>query len=145
MEQQRIAEPAPEPDNGQSWRPDGVPFPDGTPHAGTDRYVAVDRLDEDVATLIVAPWPVVDPPTGPLTALPGAARPPRRRPAGSRSCRAPSGRPRSWTPRRCRRASTASVAPAAAAASSPDPSVSGTSSGSAAIGWIPPSGRRSST
>src|SRR4029078_9546081 len=74
MEQQRIAEPAPEPDNGQSWRPDGVPFPDGTPHAGTDRYVDVDRLDADVATLIVSPWPVVDPQTGRLAFLPGDER-----------------------------------------------------------------------
>src|SRR4029079_13875176 len=74
MEQQRIAEPAPEPDNGQSWRPDGVPFPDGTPDAGPDRYVGADRLDEDVATLIVAPWPVVDPQTGRLAFLPDDAR-----------------------------------------------------------------------
>jgi len=74
MEHQRIAEPAPEPDAGQSWRPDGVPFPDDTPHAGTDRYVAVDRLDEDVATLIVAPWPVVDPRTGRLAFLPDDER-----------------------------------------------------------------------
>src|SRR4029079_4483262 len=74
MDHQRIAEPAPEPDNGQSWRPDGVPFPDGTPHAGTDRYVAVHRLDEDRAPLIVAPWPVVDPQTGRLAFLPGDER-----------------------------------------------------------------------
>jgi hypothetical protein len=56
------------------WRPVGVPFPDDAPQAATDRYVAVDRVDEDVATLIVAPWPVVDPRTGRLAFLPDDAR-----------------------------------------------------------------------
>src|SRR4029077_504352 len=122
MELQRIAEPAPEPPAGESWRPDGVPFPDDTPRAGTDRYVAVDRLDEDGATLIVAPWPVVDPRTRRLSFLPDDARPSRRPPAASRSPPATNGRPRSWPSPRSRRASTASAALAAAAASSPDPS-----------------------
>jgi len=74
MEQQRIAEPSPEPESGGPWRPDGVPFPDDAPQAATDRYVAVDRVDEDVATLVVAPWPVVDPQTGRLAFLPDDAR-----------------------------------------------------------------------
>src|SRR5262245_56058936 len=69
MYDQRIAEPTPAPETGDPWRPEGVPFPDGSPDTAADRYVAVDRLDEEIATLIVAPWPVIDPETGRLAFL----------------------------------------------------------------------------
>jgi hypothetical protein len=74
MYEQRVAEPEPNPQAGATWRPDGVPFPDDAPDPVADRYVAIDRLDEDAATLIVAPWPVVDPETGRLAFLPDDAR-----------------------------------------------------------------------
>jgi hypothetical protein len=66
MYDQRIAEPAAEPRTGRAWRPDGVPFGRDEPDTATDRYIAVDRLDDNVATLDVAPWPTVDPSTGRL-------------------------------------------------------------------------------
>jgi hypothetical protein len=92
---------------GQSWRPDGVP---SRRHPRRYRSLRCRRPpDEDVATLIVAPWPVIDPQTGRLAFLPDDER-----------------TTAVVDIRRCRRASTASAAPATAAASSPDPSASAT-------------------
>jgi hypothetical protein len=49
------------------WRPAEGPFAEGgrAPAAG-DRYVAIDRIDDGVVTLAVAPWPTVEPGTGRL-------------------------------------------------------------------------------
>ena len=67
MYDQRIAEPAPERAGATAWRPDVVPFDADAPDPAQDRYVAVDRIDEDVATIVVARWPSVDQATGRLT------------------------------------------------------------------------------
>ena len=73
MYEQRIPEPAPEREAGTLWRPEGVPFR-GVAPAAADRYVAIDRIDDGVATLDVAPWPIVDPGTGRLSFVPAADR-----------------------------------------------------------------------
>ena len=73
MYEQRIPEPAPEREAGVAWHPDGVPFRGVDPAAG-DWYVAIDRIDDGVATLDVAPWPIVDPGTGRLSFEPVADR-----------------------------------------------------------------------
>lgn len=74
MYDQRIPEPAPEGAAGEAWRPEGVPFDADAPEAAIDRYVAIDRIDEGVATLDVAPWPAVDPATGRLSFHPAEDR-----------------------------------------------------------------------
>ena len=74
MYDQRIPEPARDEEAGIPWRPDGVPFDDDAPDPTLDHYVAIDRIDAAVATLDVAPWPIVDPATGRLRFEPAEAR-----------------------------------------------------------------------
>jgi hypothetical protein len=74
MFEQREPEPAASaarPARGHAWRPAATPLESGDPEPTTaDRYVAIDRIDDDVVTLAVAPWPIVDPDTGRLLFLP---------------------------------------------------------------------------
>lgn len=68
-EQRRPERPAATPTDAdrRPWRPAESPLADGGREpAPDDRYVAIDRIDDDVVTLAVAPWPTVEPATGRL-------------------------------------------------------------------------------
>jgi hypothetical protein len=67
MYEQRVPEPPATTGRGRLWRPEETPLArqDQPPHE-SDRYVVVDRIDGDVVTLAVAPWPAIDPATGRL-------------------------------------------------------------------------------
>jgi hypothetical protein len=75
MFEQRAPEPPARPVRGHPWRPAATLLEAGDPEPiESDRYVAIDRIDDDVATLAVAPWPIVDPDTGRLLFLPREQR-----------------------------------------------------------------------
>jgi len=67
MYEQRVPEPPSAESRGRLWRPVQTPLAsrEQAP-AETDRYVVIDRIDDDVVTLAVAPWPTIDPDTGRL-------------------------------------------------------------------------------
>jgi hypothetical protein len=69
MYEQRTAEPpaAFEREPHRAWQPPAMPVAPDFALDGTERYVAVDRIDEGLAILSIAPWPMVDPETGRLT------------------------------------------------------------------------------
>lgn len=85
---QREAEPVPtardadgsERENRPLWRPPDSPVAadaadaPGDPELAAARYAAVDRIDGDVVTIAIAPWPRVDPASGRLDFGPAGDR-----------------------------------------------------------------------
>jgi hypothetical protein len=74
MFEQRAPEPPAPHREGRPWSAPGTPIADGEAPGPSDRYVAIDRIDDGVATLAVAPWPTVDPVTGRLVFFPADDR-----------------------------------------------------------------------
>jgi hypothetical protein len=81
---QREPEPSGGPARGEAaapWRPPDTPIATAAAEGGlvdaalrAASYVAIDRIDGDVVTLAVAPWPTVDPATGRLDFGPAEER-----------------------------------------------------------------------